>query len=138
MNRKNLIGLVMVAATAAMCGCASAPASRHTAQVRQEGAPELANSRSALAKCIRAALPQLDDRQSPSATIARAALRGCATEDQDLVRALVRASAPSCGGGADCTRDVEAKAQRDVTQLATDEVVNARVHAAAAQVPKCQ
>jgi hypothetical protein len=86
-NRKNLLKLVAVAATAALCGCASVPAPQHTA---------------------------------------------------DVERIVARSLAPRCGRAADCTRNALAKAQREATQAASDEVVTARVPVAGAQVLKCE
>ena len=65
-------------------------------------------------------------------------MNGCSDEYTNMTRALARTLAPTCGRDADCTRNALAKAQREATQAATDDVVTARVRAAGAQVLKCQ
>lgn len=139
MNRRNPIELmVAVAATAALCGCASAPAPQHPADTGQQIAGVLGIARNAWAECVRAAIPRLDHPPSTSDAVARAAMNGCSNEYQDMERALVRSLTPTCGRDADCTRNALAKARREATQAATDDVVTARVRAAGAQVLKCQ
>ncbi|HEY2591373.1 MAG TPA: hypothetical protein VGI35_07255, partial [Steroidobacteraceae bacterium] len=136
MNRKNLIELMAtVAATVALCGCASAPAPQHTADVRQEATKVLGSTRNAWAQCIRAAIPRLDDPQSSSDVlasdvVARAAMKSCSDEYTDMVRALARTLPPTCGRDPDCTRGALATAQREATQVVTEDVVTARVRAA--------
>jgi hypothetical protein len=138
-NRKNLIELMAaVAATAALCGCASAPTPQLTADLPQETARELDTARNAWTECIRAAIPPLDHPESSSEVVARAAMNGCSAEYTNMTRALARTLAPACGRNPDCTRNALAKAQRDATRAATDEVVSARVRVAGAQVLKCQ
>jgi hypothetical protein len=144
MHRNNLIELmVAVAATAALCGCASAPTPKYTAQMRQEAARELGITRNAWAQCIRAAIPRLDDPQSSpdvaaSDVVARAAMKACSDEYTDMVRTLARTLAPTCGRNPDCTRGALAAAQREATQAATDDVVTARVRAAGAAALQCE
>jgi len=144
MNRKNLIELMAaVAATAALCGCASAPPPRHTADMRQEAARDLGITRNAWAQCVRAAIPRLDDPQSSSVVassdvVARAAMRSCSDEYTDMARALVRTLAPTCRRDPDCTRGALATAQREATQVATNDVVTARVRAAGAAALQCE
>jgi type II secretory pathway pseudopilin PulG len=140
MNRKNLIELLAaVAVTAAMYGCASVPAPQHTADVRQEAAKEdLGSARNAWEECVRAAIPRLDDAQSTSEIVARTAMKGCSDQYADMVRALTRTLAPTCGQDSDCAHDALAKAQHEATVAATDDVVTARVRVAGAQVLKCE
>ncbi|HEV2703654.1 MAG TPA: hypothetical protein VGV09_18660 [Steroidobacteraceae bacterium] len=139
MNCKNLLELMAaVAATAALCGCATAPTPRHTTDVPPDAARALTVTRNAWGECVRAAIPPLDDPQSPSEVVARAAMKGCSNEYTAMVQALARTQSPTCASGTDCTRDVDAKAQRWATKTATDAVVSARVQTAGAQVLKCQ
>jgi hypothetical protein len=139
MNRNNLIELMaVVAATAAVCGCASAPMPQDTTDVRQEIARELNATRNVWAECVRAAIPRLDHPESTSAVVARAAMNGCSIEYADVERILTHTLAPTCGRDPDCTRNALAKAQREATRAATDDVVTARVRVAGAQVLKCQ
>jgi hypothetical protein len=139
MSCKNLIGLIAaVAATASLCGCASAPMPQHTEEMRQETARELDATRNVWAECVRAAIPRLDHPESSSAAVARAAMNGCSIEYADVERILAGSLAPTCGRNPDCTRNALAKAQREATRAATDEVVTARVRVAGAQVLKCQ
>jgi hypothetical protein len=139
MNRKNLIGLMMaVAATAALCGHASAATPQNTEDTGQEAARELAVTHSAWLECVRAAIPRLDQPESTSAAVAHAAMNSCSDQYADMVRALSRTLVPSCARDSDCTRPALAKAEREATQAATDEVVTARIRVAGAQVLKCQ
>jgi len=139
MNRWNLVDLmVAVAAMAALCGCASAPAPQRAADMRQGGARELATTRNAWTECVQAAIPRLDHPESPSAVVARAAMNNCSDEYTNMTGALARSLAPTCGRDADCTRNALAKAQREATQAATHDVVTERVRVAGAQVLKCQ
>lgn len=144
MNRKNLIALMAaVAAMAALCGCASVPTPQHTAEMRQEAARELGITRNAWAQCIRAAIPRLDDPESfsevlSSDDVARAAMKACSEEYKDMVRALARTLAPTCGRDPGCTRAALATAQREATQIATDDVVTERVRAAGAAALQCE
>jgi hypothetical protein len=140
MNRMNLIELLAaVVVTAALSGCAGAPAPQHTPDVRPETTrDELGLTRNAWAKCVRAAIPRLDDPQSPSEVVARAAMKGCSGEYTDMVQALARTLAPTCGRDSNCTRGALAKAQLEATRAATDEVVSARIRVAGAQVLKCE
>jgi hypothetical protein len=138
-NRKNLLELmVAIAATATLCGCASAPTPQHTADMRQETATALEITRNAWADCVRAAIPRLDHPPSSSDVVARAAMNSCSDKYTDMARALSRSLVPTCGRDSDCTRAALAKAQRDATRAATDDVVTERVRAAGAQVLKCQ
>jgi hypothetical protein len=144
MSRKNLIELMAaVAATAALCGCASAPAPQRTADMRHEPTRELRITRNAWAQCIRAAIPRLDNPQSssnvaPSEDVARAAMKGCSDEYTDMVRALTGSLAPTCRRNADCTRGALARAQREATHFAIDDVVAARVGVAGAAQLQCE
>ena len=139
MNRKNLFELMAaVAATAALCGCASAPTPQHTADIPQDTARELGVTRNAWAECVRAAIPRLDHPESSSAVVARAAMNSCSNEYADMVRAWARTLAPTCGRDADCTRGALARAQREAMQAATDDVVTARVRAAGTAALQCE
>lgn len=144
MNCKGLIELMAaVAATVALCGCASAPAPQHAADMRQEATRELGITRNAWAQCVRAAIPRLDDPQSSSDVLssdvlARAAMKSCSDEYANMVRALARTLGPTCGRDPDCTRGALAMAQREATQAATDDVVTARVRAAGAAALQCE
>jgi hypothetical protein len=138
MNRKNLIGLVVaVAATAALCGRASATTPQHPGDTA-EAAKALDVARNAWLECVRAAIPRLDHPESTSEAIARAAMNGCSDQYADMVRALSRTLVPTCGQDSDCTRNALAKAQGEATRTATDEVVTARIRVAGAQVLICQ
>lgn len=139
MNRENLVGLIpALAATGVLCGCASAPTPQHTADVRPEATRELGVTRNAWAACVRAAIPRLDDPKSSSDAIARAAMKGCSHEYTDMTRALTRTLASTCGRDSNCTRGALATAQREATQVATDDVVTARVRAAGTAALQCQ
>jgi len=144
MSRKNLIELVLaVAATAVVWGGASASTPQPTVDTRQEAAKELGITRNAWAQCVRAAIPRLDHPQSSSDVassdaVARAAMKSCSGEYADMVRALRRTLAPSCGRDPDCTRAALATARRQAKRLATNDVVNARVRAAGAAAVQCQ
>ena len=153
-NRKNLIGLMpVVAAMVALCGCASTPPTpptpttpptpQHTVDMRQDAVGELGIARNAWAKCVRAAIPRLDNPQSSSDVassdvVARAAMKRCSNDYQDMVRALELTLGPTCGRDPGCTRHALATAQREATQVATDDVVTARVRAAGAAAVQCQ
>jgi hypothetical protein len=131
MNRKNLSELVVaVAATAAVCGTASA--------ATPQAARELDVTRNAWSECVRAAIPRLDQPPATSDAVARAAMNSCSEQYADMVRALSRTLVPTCGRDSDCTRDALAKAQREATRAATDEVLTARIRVAGAQVLECQ
>lgn len=144
MNRMNLIELMAaVAAAAALCGCASAPRPKQTADMRQQAARELGTARNAWAECVRSAIPRLDDPDSSSGVlssgvVARAAMKRCSDEYTDMVRALERTLPPSCGRDPVCTRRALATARREATKVATDEVMTARVQAAGAAALKCE
>jgi len=139
MNRKNLVGLkVAVAATIALCGCASAAAPRHTPEVRQSASGALEAARNAWTECVRTAIPGVEDPQSSSEVVARAAMKHCSAQYTDMLRVLASTFVPTCSRDSDCTRSALAKAQREATQAATDEVVTARIRVAGAQVLKCQ
>jgi hypothetical protein len=138
MTRKNLSELmVAVAATAALCGAASA-ATPQQGDTGQEAAGELNVTRNAWSECVRAAIPRLDQPESTSEAVARAAMNSCSDQYAAMVRALSRTLVPTCSRDADCTRNALAKAQREATQAATDEVVTARIRVAGAQVLKCE
>jgi hypothetical protein len=138
-NRKNLVELmVAVAATAALCGGASAATPQHTEVTAQGAARELETSHNAWLECVRAAIPRLDHPESTSEAVARAAMNSCSDQYGDMVRALSRTLAPTCGRDSDCARNGLAKAQREATLTATDEVVTERVRVAGAQVLKCE
>lgn len=142
MNRKNLIDLMAaLTATAALCGCASAPPPQRTADRRQEAAGELRITRNAWSQCIRAAIPRIDNPQSSadvasSEAVARAAMKDCSDDYTDMMRALARTLAPTCGRS--CTRNALATARREATQVATDDVVTARIRAAGAAALQCE
>ncbi|HEY6457375.1 MAG TPA: hypothetical protein VIY90_19030 [Steroidobacteraceae bacterium] len=139
MNRKYLIGLMAAAAaTAALCGCVSAPTPQPRADMRQQATAELGITRNAWSGCVRAAIPPLDDPQSSSDVVARAAMKRCSDEYTAMVRALTRTLAPACGRDPDCTRRALATAQGEATKVATDDVVAARVRVAGATILKCQ
>jgi hypothetical protein len=139
MNRKNLIErMVAVAATAALCGLASAATPQHTEGTAQEAARELDITRNAWLECVRAAIPRLDHPESTSDAVARGAMNSCSDQYADMVRALSRTLVPTCGQDSDCTRNALAKAQSEATRAATDEVVTARIRVAGAQVLICQ
>ena len=90
MNRKNLIGLmVAVAATAALCGRASAATPQISGDTGQEAARALDVARNAWTECVRAAIPKLDHPESTSEAVARAAMNGCSDRYADMVRALL-------------------------------------------------
>jgi hypothetical protein len=138
-NRKNLIELmVAVTATGALCGLARAATPQHTEDTAQGAARELDVTRNAWLECVRAAIPRLDNPESTSDTVARAAMSSCSDQYADMVRALSRTLAPTCGQDSDCTRNSLAKAQSEATRAATDEVVTARIRVAGAQVLKCE
>jgi len=144
MNCKNLIELLpAVAATAALCGCASAPTPQPTADAPQEAARGLGTARNAWAECVRTAIPRLDNPQTSSDiaasdVVARAAMQGCSDEYTHMEQALARTLPPTCGRDPDCTRRALATAQREATQVATEDVVSARVRAAGAAALQCQ
>ncbi|HTC51109.1 MAG TPA: hypothetical protein VK700_04160 [Steroidobacteraceae bacterium] len=139
MNRRNLIGLmVAIAATAAVCGRAAAATPQDTVDTGPVAAKELNITRNAWMQCVRAAIPRLDHPESASEAVALAAMNACSEEYTNMTRALARTLAPSCGRDPDCTRDALAKAQREATQAATDEVVTARIRVAGARVLECQ
>jgi hypothetical protein len=139
MNRKNPMELmVAIAATAALCGCESAPVPLHTADRGEVSASELDSARGAWVECVRAAIPRLDHPESSSAVVASAAMSGCSGESTQMERVLARTLVPTCGQDADCTRNALAKAHREATQAAVDDVITARVRVAGAQVLKCE
>jgi hypothetical protein len=139
MNRKNLIELTAaLAATAALCGPASAATPQTSGDTGQQGTRELDVARNAWTECVRAAIPKLDHPESTSEAVARAAMNSCSDRYADLVQALSRTLGPSCDQEPDCTRNALAKAERDATKAATDEVVTARIRVAGAQVLICQ
>ena len=139
MNRRSLPELVVaVAATAALCGLASAATPQHTADTAQEATRELDATRNAWLECVRAAIPRLDHPESTSDAVARAAMTSCTDRYADLVRALSRTLVPTCAQDSDCTRNALAKAQSEATRAATDEVVTARIRVAGARVLECQ
>jgi hypothetical protein len=139
MNRKSLIEMmVALVATAALGGCVSAPAPQPTAVTPQGAARGLDMTRNAWAECVRAAIPRLDHPESSSEVVAHAAMNSCSDKYADVVRALSRTLAPSCGRDSDCTRVALAKAEHEATRAATEAVVTSRVQTAGAQVLKCQ
>lgn len=139
MNRKNLIELmVALAATAALCGQASAATPPTTGDTGQEGARELDVARKAWTQCVQAAIPKLDHPESTSDAVARAAMNSCSDRYADLVRAVSRTVGRRCGQDSDCTRNALAQAEREAAKAATDEVVTARIRVAGAQVLICQ
>ena len=139
MNRKKLIELMLgIAATAALCGRASAATPQHTEGMGQEAARERDVTRNAWLECVRAAIPALDHPESTSAAVARAAMNSCSDQYTTMLGALSRTLVPTCDRNSDCTRAALAKAEREAAQVATDEVVTARIRVAGAQVLKCQ
>jgi len=138
MNRKNLMLMVAVAATAALCGLASAATPQTAGDTAQEAAKELDVTRNAWLECVRAAIPRLDQPESTSEAVAHAAMNSCSDQYADMVRALSPTLAPSCGRDSDCTRNALAKAQSEATRAATNEVVTARIRVAGARVLECQ
>jgi hypothetical protein len=139
MNHKNLIELMMAIAVAVpLCGYASTPTTQQTAAVPQEAARQLDTTRNAWTECVRAAIPGLDHPPSSSEDVARAAMNSCSDRYKDMVRALSRTVAPTCGRHSACARVALAKAEREATRAATDEVVTSRVKVAGAQVLVCQ
>jgi hypothetical protein len=139
MNHKSLIELmVALAAAAALCGHASAATPQRTADTGQQAATELDIAHNAWSECVRAAIPRLDHPESTSDAVARAAMSSCSSQYADMERALSRTLVPTCAQDSDCTRNALAKAQREATQAATDEVVTARIRVAGAQVLICQ
>jgi hypothetical protein len=139
MNRKNLIELMVgIAATAALCGRASAAAPQQTDGIGQEAARELEVTRNAWLECVRAAIPRLDHPESTSNAVAHAAMNSCSDQHTAMLVALSRTLVPTCDRDSDCTRAALAKAEREATQAATDEVVTARIRVAGAQVLKCE
>jgi hypothetical protein len=138
MNCRKLVGLMMaVAATAALSGLASA-ATPQPEDTAQEAAGQLGVTRNAWLECLRAAIPRLDHPESTSESVALAAMNSCSDQYADLERALSRTLVPTCGQDSACTRNALAKAQREATLAATDEVVTARIRVAGAQVLICQ
>jgi hypothetical protein len=138
-NRKNPIGLmVAVAATAALCGLAGAATPQHTEDTAQEAAAELDVSRSTWLECVRAAIPRLDHPESTSDAVARGAMNSCSDQYTAMLRALSRTLAPACAQDSDCTRAALAKAGREATRTAVDEVMTARIRVAGARVLECQ
>jgi hypothetical protein len=136
MNRRNLVGpIVALAATAALCGCASAPVQQGAVETRQEATANLEAARNAWAECVRTAIPRFDTAQTASEVVAGAAMNACSDRYTTMWRALERTT---CGRDSACTRDAAVKAQRDATRTATDEVMSARVKVAGAQVLQCQ
>jgi hypothetical protein len=139
MNRRNLLELIVaVAATAALCGLASAATPQHSEDTGQEATGELDATRNAWLECVRAAIPRLDHPESTSDAVARAAMNSCTDRYADMVRAVSRTLVPTCAQDSDCTRNALAKAQSDATRAATDEVVTARIRVAGARVLECQ
>lgn len=121
----------------------TAPNIQRTANKGSDASSELGATRSAWAQCIQAAIPRLDDSESssevaPSGTIARAAMKACSHQYSDMLRALTRTLAPTCGGNSDCRRRALANAEREAMQTATDDVVTARVRASGAAALRCQ
>jgi hypothetical protein len=140
MNHKNLINIMLtVAATAALYGCASAPAPQQSRDIPQAAtSDELVLTRNAWASCLQTAIPRLDVAQSPTDAVAHAAMQACTAEYTRLTQTQVNALAPACSRDAQCARNATAKAQREATQSAIDAVVTARVRVAGAQAIKCQ
>jgi hypothetical protein len=138
-NRKNLIEMLLaVAATAALCGGASAATPKRSEDGGQQAVRALDVTRAAWAECIRAAIPRLDQPPATSDLVARAAMDSCSDKYSDMVRALSRTLVPSCGEDLKCTRAALAKAEREATQTAIDEVTTARIRVAGARVLECQ
>ena len=139
MNPKNLIELMMaLAATAALCGLASAATPQNTGDMGQHAARELDVTRNAWLECVRAAIPQLDQPESTSDAVARAAMNSCSDQYTAMLGALSRTLVPTCDRDSDCARTALAQAEREATRAATDEVVTARIRVAGAQVLKCE
>lgn len=139
MRRKNLIELMgAIAATAALCGHASAATPQHAEAIGQEAARELDVTRNAWSECVRAAIPRLDHPPAISDVVARAAMDSCSDKYSDMIRALSRTLVPTCGQDSVCTRAALATAEREATRAAVDEVMAARIRVAGAQVLECQ
>jgi hypothetical protein len=139
MTRRYLMALmVTVAATAALCGRANAATPQHTPDVGQEAARELEVTRNAWSECVRDAIPRLDQPESTSEAVARAAMKSCSVQYTAMLGALSRTLVPTCDRDSDCTRAALAKAEREATRAATEEVVSARIRVAGAQVLKCE
>ena len=139
MNRKNLIELMVgIAATAALCGRVSAAPPPHTEGMGQEADRELDGTRNAWLECVRTAIPRLDHPESTSNAVAHAAMNSCADQYTAMLRVVSRALVPTCDRDSDCAHAALAKAEREATQAATDEVVTARIRVAGAQVLKCE
>ncbi len=139
MNRKNLIELIVaVAATAALCGRASAATPQNTPDTGQEAARDLDVTRKAWSECVLAAIPRLDHPESTSEAVAQAAMDSCSDKYTDMMRALSRTLGPTCSQDSDCTRTALATAQDEATRAATDQVVTARIRVAGAQVLICE
>jgi hypothetical protein len=139
MNRKNLVHMMLaVVATAALCGPASAATPQPTEDIGQQAVSELDVARTSWTECIRAAIPRLDHPPAISDVVARAAMDSCSDKHADMVRALARTLVPSCGQDSNCTRAALAKAEREATRTAIDEVMTARIRVAGAQVLECQ
>lgn len=120
MKRKNPSGLM--AAFAAMA-VASGYA---TADAQQQGSGDPAVAHKAWLECVRAAIPALDVPPATSDAVARAAMKGCADKYSEVVRTLPNTAAAL------------AKAEREATQTAVNEVTAERIRVANAQVLKCQ
>jgi len=139
MNLKNRIGLmVAVAATAALCGLASAATLQHAGDSAPEAASEVDVTRNAWLECVRAAIPRLDQPESTSEAVARAAMKSCSDQYTAMLGALSRTLAPTCNQDSECARNALAKAQGEAMRTATDEVVTARIRVAGARVLECQ
>jgi hypothetical protein len=139
MNRKNLIDMMLaVVATAALCGRASAATPQRTEDIGQQAVRELDVARSAWTECIRAAIPRLDHPPAISDVVARAAMDSCSDKYSEMVRVLSQTLVPTCARDSDCTRAALAKAEREATRTAIDEVMTARIRVAGAQVLECQ
>ncbi|MEJ0008879.1 MAG: hypothetical protein WDM77_21570 [Steroidobacteraceae bacterium] len=138
MNRTNLMELLTaLAGMIALVGCASTPTSQHTG-VRLQSVEEPGIAGSPWAACVRAAIPRLDDSQATSVVVAHAAMKACSDEYTNMERTIVSTLAPMCSRDADCTRGALAKVRHQAMQVATDDVVTARVRVAGDQVLKCQ
>ncbi len=139
MNRKSLIPLMIaIAATPSLCGLAGAATPLHTEDSAHQAARELDLTRIAWLECVRAAIPRFDHPESTSAAVAHAAMNNCSDQYTAMLDALARSLVPSCDRESDCARAAQAKAEREATQVATDEVVTARIRVAGAQVLECQ
>lgn len=139
MNCKILIELLATsAAMAVLCGSANASPPPHTVESPQQPIGDVSVARGTWQQCVRAAIPRVDEPQTSSAAVARAAMKNCSNQYTAMMQAVSQALPPACDHDPACTRAALAKAEREAMQSATDDVVTERVQVAGAQVLKCQ